>query len=141
MEAVMQRTRQWLLRAGILAAVCAILTLTAACGEPHEIALSERDHNTQLEIERGQTLAITLASNASTGYSWALEQDTQGTVLVQVGEAERGIRLNGLCPESTETLRFRAAQPGRVTLKLVYIRTWEENAEPAWSYRLDVTVR
>ena len=86
-------------------------------------------------------LAITLASNASTGYSWGIEQNSEEAVLVQVGESERGIRLNGLCPESTETLRFRAEQPGQVTLRLVYIRPWEEDPKPAWSYSLDVSVR
>jgi inhibitor of cysteine peptidase len=130
-----------MLYASILAAACAILVLTAGCGSSQEIALSEKDHETQLEVERGQTLAITLASNASTGYSWALDQGSEQTILVQVGSSDRGIRLNGLCPESTETLRFRAEQPGQGTLTLLYIRTWEESPKPAWSYSLDVSVR
>ena len=137
----MQRTGQWKLYASILAAVCAILALTSECDSSQEIALSEEDYGTQLEMERGQTLAITLASNASTGYSWALEQGLDQTILAQVGESEGGIRLNALCPESTETFRFRAEQPGRVTLSLVYIRPWEESPKPAWRFSLDVSVR
>ena len=132
--------KQWLVYGGILMLVIASLALSG-CGSPKEIALDEKDDGTQIELEQGQTLAITLNSNPTTGYSWAPNEGQTGDVLVLIGKPEYKSKSNLIGGGGTETLRFRADRPGTTTLELVYRRPWEKDAKPAQTYALDVNVR
>jgi inhibitor of cysteine peptidase len=92
-------------------------------------------------LEQGQTLAITLDSNPSTGYGWAQDNAQASDVLVQIGEPEFKSGSNRLGAGGTETLRFRADRPGETTLTLVYRRPWQKDAKPAETYTVQVSVR
>ena len=133
----MKRSR-WMAYGGILVLVLA-LTLTAGCGS-REVALDDRDNRKQIELKQGQTLAITLESNPSTGFSWTQQDDQPGDVLVLVGEPEYRSKSTLPGGGGTETLRFRAERPGTTTLQLIYRRPWEEDAQPAATYTLTVSV-
>jgi inhibitor of cysteine peptidase len=111
------------------------------CGSSREIALGAEDDGTSIELEQGQTLAITLESNPTTGYGWARDPTQTDDVLVQVGEPEYKSKSNLIGGGGAETLRFRAEAPGETTLSLVYRRPWEEDAKPAQTYTLVVSVR
>jgi len=135
----MKRLR-WMATGGILVLVLSALTLTAGCGS-REVQLDDGDNGKQIELEEGQTLAITVESNPSTGYSWARQDDPPDDVLVLVGEPEYRAKSTLPGGGGTETLRFRAERPGTTTLELIYRRPWEEDADPAATYTLTVSVR
>lgn len=136
----MSSFKQWMIYGGILMLTIASLTLTG-CGLGKEIALGAKDNGTQLELEQGQTLAITLDSNPTTGYSWARDPNQVDDILVQVGEAEYKSKSNLIGGGGIETLRFRADAPGKTTLALIYRRPWEEGTKPAEVYTLEISVR
>jgi len=108
-----------------------------------EVNVDEDDNGTQVTLEQGQILVVTLESNPSTGYSWAVVEN-QDYILEQVGESEF------VQPEQSdppmvgaggwEVFRLKAISPGQETLELVYRRAWETDAEPANTFSIDVVV-
>jgi inhibitor of cysteine peptidase len=117
-----------------------ILTGCSSAGDGMQ--LDGDDNGTQVALAKGQTVAITLASNPTTGYSWQVVPSDDG-VLVQVGEAEfeENPRSKGLVGAGgAETLRFEAKRPGQTTLELAYRRPWEKNEKPIETFSVQVTV-
>ena len=95
----------------------------------------------ETRMRRGQLLAIALDSNASTGYAWEIVED--GSPLLEpasvpASTAPAAPPMPGA--GGTSRWRYRAAQTGTTTLRLVYRRSWEQGVEPmrTASYRVVV---
>lgn len=112
--------------------------------EPEEVNVNEDDDGSQVELEQGQILVITLESNPTTGYSWEVVE-TQASILEQMGEAEFKQSETGEPPlvgaGGWEIFRFKAVSAGQMTLKLGYQRPWEEGVAPLKSFSIQVVVR
>ena len=112
--------------------------------EPEEVNVDENDDGSQVELEQGQILVVTLESNPTTGYRWEVVE-TQESILEQMGEAEFKSSETGGPPlvgaGGWEIFRFKAISAGQTSLKLVYHRPWEEGVEPLKTFSLQVVVR
>ncbi|MEP6908214.1 MAG: protease inhibitor I42 family protein [Pseudoxanthomonas sp.] len=104
-----------------------------------EEVVSVQAGETRLRI--GQSLAIELDSNASTGYGWELIDDGSP----QLVPAPVPVSAEVLPPPmpgagGMSRWRFRAVQAGTTTVHLVYRRDWEKEVAPARtvSYRVVV---
>lgn len=110
----------------------------AAVGEVQGV----RDGRTMLAV--GQTLVISLPSNATTGYTWTLsgsniEVLNPGTPF---GEEATDPHEPGMVGVGGNTSwRFLAAQPGTVRLSFAYRRAWETNTRPAETATYTIVVR
>jgi inhibitor of cysteine peptidase len=142
---------------GMVAVLLAVL-VTAGCGpargvargadvvkaDVKEIQVGAQDNGSRIEVEKGQTLVVTLDSNPTTGYSWEVVEG-QGTILQQQGEAQFQPSNAGdqqlVGAGGAETFRFEAAGAGEVTLKLIYHRPWEKGVEPLETFSVQVVVR
>ena len=94
-------------------------------------------------LKVGQTLVVTLASNPSTGYSWAISTAPDSAVLTQDGDlAYTPSNPDVVMPGSggTESVRFTAAAVGTTTIVLDYRRPWETDVPPVETVTIDVTV-
>ena len=117
-----------------------ILILSGGCSVA-EVQLDANSNGTQKELARGQTIAVALDSNPTTGYSWAVS-DVDQNVLRQLGDPSYqspNTKLTGV--GGVETFRFEAANAGLTTLKLVYRRSWETNIAPIKTFTVQVAVR
>jgi len=120
-------------------------TKPAATQPPAEVALGNGDDGRTVELRAGGSLTVTLDSNPSTGYSWAVAEGT-GAVLRQDGSATyRQLPSTGGPPRAgtggTATFRFEAAGKGQATLRLIYRRPWEKDIAPVETFTVTVTVR
>jgi len=91
-------------------------------------------------LARNQQLVVRLPSNPTTGYRWALAQ--QSTPVLEPEGApthEKGAGAEGA--SGTETWRFAPTQAGEGTLRLEYRRLWEADTAPARVVSYKVTVR
>jgi inhibitor of cysteine peptidase len=88
-------------------------------------------------MSAGQELQLTLDSNPTTGYSWALDGEI-APQLEQVGEAEYTAESTALGAGGTEVWTFKAKSSGSGTLRLKYWRSFEPDATPPETF--DVTV-
>ena len=134
-------------------ALAAALTAVAACSsnpaaDPWNRAPIVRNSDASIEgrsevVKRGDTLAVHLDANPSTGYRWELTR-LAGTSVVQVGlpdyqpETAAGVPRVG-APGHT-TFRFRAMQPGTSSIELAYRRPWETDVAAAKTLRFEIAV-
>lgn len=113
--------------------------LLAGCG-PKEFRDAENGGAVELQV--GETMRVTLASNPTTGYSWQILTndpqvlEPQGEPVYRSDPSAQGLVGAG----GTETFTFVARQPGTVKLALGYLRPWEEGVPPVQTYTLTVTV-
>jgi predicted secreted protein len=104
------------------------------------VMLGAGDNGRKIELNKGQTLVITLEANPTTGYTWeAAEFDEH--VLRQVGEIEFQPESSAIGAGGVQILRFEAVNSGKTSLKLVYHRPWEKNVKPLKTFSLQVIVR
>ncbi len=120
--------------------VAVVLAAVSGCGAKSALALEAKDNGRQIEVEKGQTLAINLEGNPSTGYTWEMVE-SEDSILRQVGEIEFEAESDLVGAPGTQTLRFEAVESGQTELKLVYHRPWETDVEPLETFTLQVTVR
>ena len=111
--------------------------------ELEEVNVDEEDYGSQVELEQGQILLVTLESNPTTGYGWEVAE-IQESILEQLGDAEFKQSETGEPPlvgaGGWEIFRFKAISAGQMTLKLGYRRPWEEGVEPIDTFSIDVVV-
>lgn len=133
-----------LARNGAAVAVGVVLAMAVTgCGDGSGSVtrLTEAADGSTVTLAVGDELVVALESNASTGYAWQVVTPVP-EVLEQAGEARY------LAPEDqdvvgapgTEELTFDVVATGSGTLELVYVRSWEEPAEPAATFTVTVDV-
>jgi len=120
--------------------VAVVLAAVSGCASKTALALEAKDNGRQIELEKGQTLAISLEGNPSTGYTWEMVE-SEDSILRQVGEIEFEAESDLVGAPGTQTLRFEAVESGQTELKLVYHRPWETDVAPLETFTLQVTVR
>ncbi len=120
-----------------------MLSVASACSPPQQtsaISLSADDAGRRIELSKGHTLNISLASNPTTGYRWEAK-DLDEEILRQIGEPEFESQSKLVGAPGVEILRFQAVGAGRTALNLVYRRSWEMNVQPLETYSVEVVVR
>lgn len=119
-----------------------LLLALAACGGGDggggDIELTEADSGSTIEASVGDEIAISLAGNPTTGYTWNTLQPKNADILAFEGsdyEAESDAVGSG----GTEELTYKAVAAGEATIELGYFRPWE-SAPPAQTFTVNVRV-
>lgn len=123
-------------------ALLLLLTLLlTGCNSSNEVKLDIGDSGSQVEVKKGQVLAISLESNPTTGYRWEVMKINE-TMLKQVGDPEFKASQSGevVGAGGVEVLRFEAVGVGTTYLELAYRRFWEEDVTPLLLYTLSIVV-
>ena len=104
------------------------------------VSVSAEENGKTIYLSPAQILEVTLDSNPTTGYSWALS-DGSTVPLSFAGEPEY-IAPNDdrLGAGGIEVLRFDVADFGSGELQLDYVRSFEKDAQPAETFHLNVIV-
>lgn len=118
------------------------LSLLTACAQQpaHNVTLEDQsDCPRQLHV--GQQLIVSLPSNPTTGYRWAI-QDSAGGVLRSLGPEVYTSSDNGqlLGSGGQSTWRFQVFAAGSGRLRLTSQQPWEPEAEPAQVFDCPITV-
>lgn len=102
--------------------------------------LTMADNRKPVAIKIGESLAITLDSNPSTGYGWQC-MPIKHAILELQGEPEYTPPAQPLPGAGGQhTFLLVALGVGRATLTLVYRRSFEPNDVPAQTFTVHVTV-
>ena len=115
--------------------------LTACASAPKQNVTVENQSACPLQLKTGQNLILTLPSNPTTGYRWAI-QDSAGGVLRSLGPEVYTSSDNGqlLGSGGQSTWRFQVFAPGSGRLRLTSQQPWEPEAEPAQVFDCPITV-
>jgi inhibitor of cysteine peptidase len=129
-------------RKGMALAAAAVAVLALGAGAAlagRTVTVGAGWNGNSVSLERGDTLVVRLAGNATTGYAW------------RIASAPRSLRKLGssyLVRKTTPPLVGRggtyvfrfAARPGHGTLRLIYQRPWEKRTPPLRTFTLRVSV-
>jgi len=88
------------------------------------------DGGNQNTYELGQTIVLTLESNATTGYGWQLAGPVDGKVVEFVSDNYIVSQTNLVGVGGVEEWAFKAIGKGKTKIKLKYVRPWEKNQAP-----------
>lgn len=116
------------------------LPLTPLQPLPQTVRLTEADNGTQVNLNVGDTLEISLPGNPSTGYSWQPEFDPW-PFLQLLGQPRFQAEGTGLGAGGRVTLGYQAAQSGEVDLSLRYVRPLAAPNPAAQEFDVTVTVQ
>ncbi len=120
-----------------------VVGLLAGCTNKDEVRLTADQLNGILGMRTGETLVIELPANPSAGYAWEVD-DLDTALFEPVGETEFVQEKNdeGLVgvPE-TQIIRLKAIASGKTTLKLIYLRSFEQGVDPLDTKWLDVDIK
>lgn len=123
----------------VVALVFLLLIMGSCRRASKSMILTESDAGKTAEMSIGDELAITLVGNPSTGYGWEVVP-VEGAVLEPVGEPEFEADSDLVGAPGKITLHFKAIRAGQQTLRLIYRRPWEEQAEPLETFEVTVIV-
>ena len=125
----------------LILAAALLLSGCAADRSKESKKIIEKDNGKLVELTVGNTLIVELPGNPSTGYMW--ETGSVNTSVLKQVENDTKFKsdTNLVGAPGKITLRFKAAGPGKTTLKLVYHRSWEKKVAPIKTYQADVVVK
>jgi len=114
----------------------------AATTPAAELTVTESDSGKTLKLGGNATVAISLASNVTTGFSWSVTK-IDGDALAQIGDIQYAAdpappRVVGA--GGTAVVRFRAVKPGQSTITLGYARPWEQGTPPIRTFAVTLIV-
>jgi len=117
-----------------LLALAAVLVGCAAAKNPVsaiEIAQFEGTVSRSFKLQKYATITLELAENATTGYMWrAVSNEEMCRVTLEHVPAEAA--PEGVCGAPGKCIvRITALKSGLTTVKLEYMRPWENEAAPA----------
>lgn len=115
--------------------------LTACTTQPARNVTVEQQSECPIHLHTGQSLTVSLPSNPTTGYRWAI-QDSAGGVLRSLGPEVYTSSDDGqlLGSGGQSTWRFEAFAAGNGRLRLTSQQPWEPEAEPAQIFDCPITV-
>ncbi|MHC8317976.1 protease inhibitor I42 family protein [Pseudomonas sp. LB3P31] len=118
------------------------LVLLAACSSPPKQNLTvEKQSQCPAKLHSGQNLILTLPSNPTTGYRWAI-QDSAGGVLHALGpEVYSNPEDAGIVGSAgISTWRFQAFAPGNGRLRLTSQQPWAPEVNPVDTFDCAISV-
>ncbi len=101
--------------------------------------MTEKESGTSIDLHSGDTLAISLPDNPTTGFRWETESVNEH-ILHPVEEPVYEPSSNLVGSGGRTTFQFTAANAGNTPLRLVYRRSFEKDAPPASTFELNATV-
>jgi inhibitor of cysteine peptidase len=110
---------------------------------PEDVTVDESYSGEEVEIAVDGTLTLRLTSNPSTGFSWSLVENSNQTVLKEMGH--KYISANSTNPpiegaSGKEEWVFEGSKTGRSSITMKYGQPWEEGQLGAEQFILDVVV-
>ncbi len=126
-------------RAGRFLAVSALL-LAAAASAGKLIDVSDPDDGGTVRMNPGDTLRVRLHATPGTGYSWTV--DKIDAAMLAESAPRKFVPPPKQIPgaEGHDVFEFRAAQAGRASLELKYVRPWEKGVAPARKFKIKVNI-
>jgi predicted secreted protein len=114
--------------------------MLAACGNA-PAALQPSDPAVPIEVSAGDEFEIVLASNPSTGYSWALVDELDPGVVAVVSQEYKGEEDAAPGSGGMDVWTFEALSAGETQIVLGYYPPSNEPTDPQQIVEFTVTVK
>ena len=118
----------------------------------HSVVVTDEEFNgasnftKQIEVKAGDTITITLDSNATTGFSWTEQAViSEENILTQTGHQYIEPQTEGDTPlvgaGGTEEWTFKTDKTGTAKVTLSYDRPWEGGEKGVRTFELTIVVK
>ena len=124
---------------GIAAIAGVACTASADTGNPNVFNVNESGQ--QVELAPGDSLVVTLDSNATTGFSWSISGISDEDVVDEVSNEYQAPDSELMGAGGQEVWTFEATEKGTSTVEMQYSRSWETGVEPAATFNVTVVVQ
>ncbi len=135
-----------------LAVICVLLYNTAdawqtptakasAAAGSTTVKVGDQENGKDIDLTSGGVLIVSLSSNPSTGYRWAVAGDPSPLKLQKASFRKQAASPQLVGAPGVQVFRFSANSAGMATLTLNYSRSWEYNVRPAKTFSVRVKVR
>jgi predicted secreted protein len=104
--------------------------------------MQQKHISKQINVAAGDTFAVTLCSNPSTGFQWSESAQISDPTVVQQADhkfVSPGTGLTGA--PGKEAWTFKALKKGTSVISLEYGRPWEGGEKGEWTFNLTVVVK
>jgi inhibitor of cysteine peptidase len=95
----------------------------------------------QVTLSPGDSLVVTLDSNATTGFSWSVAGISDEDVVDEVSNEYQAPDSELMGAGGQEIWTFEARDEGSSTIEMQYSRPWETGVEPAETFNVTVVVK
>ena len=116
------------------------LALLTACAHQSGTLELKKDRQCPLTLNKGQQLILSLPSNPTTGYRWAIQDSAGGVLRALSPEVYSSTESGVIGGGGQSTWRFQAFAPGQGRLRLTSQQPWEPEAEPVETFDCAITV-
>lgn len=120
--------------------VTAVSTTTPSCiPGTAAITLTKQDDGKPIALKKGESLAISLASNATTGFEWTVDGIDNNFLRYD----DKSYFGTGFAVGSggIETLCFTAINTGKTSLSVIYHRPFETGKPPLETFKITVEIK
>jgi inhibitor of cysteine peptidase len=98
------------------------------------------DNGGSIKLKKGDTLELTLPTNASTGYDWTVLPDSTPLLKLQSHTSKRSSG-GQLGAPGMATYRFAATAKGTGDLTMQYSRAWEHSPQADKKFVLHINIQ
>jgi predicted secreted protein len=82
---------------------------------------------TEIRAVPGETFEVTLEGVPGSGFRWEPELPEGKSPVVALGDEVEGADPSRVGGSAVQRFRFQAVEPGKVELRFVYRRSWEDD--------------
>jgi len=107
------------------------------------VTVTGKEHNSTVELNKGDTLVVILDFSPGTGYSWQMARndtdllEPEGKPAIAAGTDQKNIPGGG----EQATFRFKAVNNGTTVMALHLKRPWEKVKEPLKVFSITVNIK
>jgi len=128
----------------VVMSACSPQAKSAAVSVSYEDFQKQSSIVRDISVANGETVTVTLFSNATTGYKWEENTKISDPLVVQQldhkyvapGNTDGKVGAGGL-----EVWSFKALKAGTSTISTEYGQPWEKGTKGTWTFKLNVTVK
>jgi inhibitor of cysteine peptidase len=114
---------------------------TVAVDVSYDDLLNQKHVQRGVELHVGDTLQVTLGSNATTGYRWETDAQISDNGIVRQTTQEAIPPANGMPgAPGGQKWTFTALKAGKASIATTYGQPWPGGEQNAWTFTADVTV-
>lgn len=115
--------KSWLPPALACIAFALVLGCDDSSADAPSAAITQSQNGETIALAKGESLAIQLPGNPTTGYEWTVAQ--LDPAFLRLADSSYAPDSSALGSGGTYTFRFETLQPGATSLALAYRRSWE----------------
>jgi len=121
-----------------------LVVSTALCAvessRPNQRVVNEADTGSKIKLDLGSTLAVRLAAQLGTGYSWQISERDAACLSEAEPARVEGPSKERPGSEQFQVFTFRALKPCQTRLELRYIRSWEKPPKASKVFSVEVEI-